>query len=92
MPMVSDERAVDASAAPLGEYPHLPRNQLAELGIVEALQVAILDEPATAEANRAQQRAVALDTNGVRKRVVHVRAQLRLIGAEQRNEALIEHS
>ena len=78
--------------AALGEYPHLPRNQLVELVTVEALEVAILDEPAIAEADRAQQRAVALDPNRIRKPVVHVRAQLRVVGAEQSNEVLIAHA
>ena len=78
--------------AALGEDPHLPGDQLVELVTVEAVEVAILDHPAIPEADRAQQRAVALDTNTVRKPVMHVRAQLCVIGVEQGNDVLIAHS
>jgi hypothetical protein len=78
--------------AALGEYPHLPGDQLVELATLEAFEVAILDHPAVREADRAQQRAVALDANTLRKPVMHVRAQLRVIGAEQSTKVLVPHS
>ncbi len=72
--------------AALGEDPHLPRDQLVELASVEAVEIPILDHPAVPEAHRAQQRAVALDTNRAGKRVMHVGAQLRVIRAEEGDE------
>jgi hypothetical protein len=77
--------------AALGEDPDLPRDQLVELAAVEAVEVAVLDHPAIPEAGRPQQRAVALDTNTIGEPVMHVRAQLRVIGAAQSNDLLIAH-
>jgi hypothetical protein len=73
----------------LGEYLHLPRNQPVELVALEAVEVVILDHPASPVTNHAQQGTVLLDTNTIRKPVVNVRPQLRVIGAEQRPDVLI---
>src|SRR5215212_4580659 len=69
--------------AALREDLHLPRDQRVELVPVEAGEVAVLDEPVATEARGPHEWPVPLDANGVGQTVVHVRAQLRLVGVEQ---------
>jgi hypothetical protein len=68
------------------EDAHLPRDQLVKLATVEAAKVAILDEPATTEAEPAQQRPVTLNPHTIGKNVRHARPQLRVIRTKQRSD------
>lgn len=77
--------------AALRENLHLPRDQLVEHPTVEPAEVAILDESAIAEANGSNEWAVPLDPDGIGKPVVHVRAQLRVIGIEQQTDVCSRH-
>jgi hypothetical protein len=61
---------------------HLPCDQRVEFVAVEAGEIAVLDEAATAEAERSHERPIALDPDGIRKPVVHVPAQLRVAGGQ----------
>jgi hypothetical protein len=61
---------------------HLPRDQRVEFVAVEAGEVAVLDEAAIAEAERSHKWPIALDADGNRKPVVHVPAQLRVVGGQ----------
>jgi hypothetical protein len=61
---------------------HLPRDQRVEFVAVEAGEVAVLDEAAIAEAERPHKRPIALYADGIRKPVVHVPAQLRVVGGQ----------
>ena len=61
---------------------HLPHDQRVELVAVEAGEVAVLDEAAIAEAERSHKRPIALYADGVRKPVVHVPAQLRVVSGQ----------
>jgi hypothetical protein len=77
--------------AALGENLHLPRDQLVELLTVEAAEVAIFDESAIAEANGSKEWAVPLDPDGIGEPVVHVRAQLLVIGVKQQTDVFSCH-
>jgi hypothetical protein len=61
---------------------HLPRDQRVEFVAVEAGEVAVLDEAAIAEAERSHKWPIALYADGIRKPVVHVPAQLRVVGRQ----------
>jgi hypothetical protein len=61
---------------------HLPRDQRVEFVAVEASEVAVLDEATIAEAERSHKWPIALYPDGIRKPVVHVPAQLRVIGGQ----------
>jgi hypothetical protein len=61
---------------------HLPRDQRVEFVAVEASEVAVLDEAAIAEAERSHKWPIALYADGIRKPVVHVPAQLRVVGGQ----------
>ena len=75
--------------AALGEDLDLPRDQRVELLAVEAGQVAILDESSIAESGGSKERAVSLDLDGIGEPVVHVRAQLRVVGSQQRSGVVV---
>jgi hypothetical protein len=68
--------------AALLEDSYLPGDQRVELLAVEAIEVAVPDESAIAEAGSSNERAVPFDLNGIGKPVVHVPAQLRVVGLE----------
>ena len=59
---------------------HLPRDQHVEFLAVEAGEIAVLDKAAFAEAERPNERPLALDPKRIRKPVMHVPAQLRVVG------------
>ena len=58
---------------------HLPRDQRVEFVAVKTGEVAVLDEAAIAEAERSHKWPIALYADGIRKPVVHVPAQLRVV-------------
>jgi hypothetical protein len=67
--------------APRREDLHLPRDQRVEFVAVKAGEVAILDEAASA-GMESHKWPIALYANGIRKPVVHVPAQLRVVGRQ----------
>ena len=68
--------------AAVGEDLHLPRDQLIELAPGEPVELAVLDHPATSPADDAEQRTVALEPHTIGQPVVHVGAQLRVVGPQ----------
>ena len=77
--------------AALREDLHLPRDQRVELLSFKAGEVAILDESATAGIDGSNEWTVPLDLHGVGKPVVHVRAQLRVVGVTQKAGVFLCH-
>jgi hypothetical protein len=70
--------------ATLGEHMHLTRDQLVEVGILEPTEVAIDDEAAGCQTEKAQERPVPLDRDTSRQGVGHTVANLRVVGGQQR--------
>jgi hypothetical protein len=65
-----------------GEDLHLPRYQHVEFLAVEAGEVAVFDKAALTEAEGPNERPIALDPDRIRKPVVNVPAQLRVVGGQ----------
>ena len=69
--------------ATLGEHMHLTRDQLVEVGTLETTEVAIDDEAAGCQTEKAQERPVPLDRDTSRQGVGHTIANLRVVGGQQ---------